>query len=160
MSDQFNALLRNFAQSKGMLVDDIGQAIEFVADDMSVVVLAHPWMSGHLLIEVHVADLGADAGSLSSGDLLLLHQLNESSRFEHDWVITIGVDGSVQIHCARPISQTDASSLEALMGDGLERGDSLRELIASLGQGTPGATSGQGAPEPAIGGPPPHMLRA
>ena len=160
MSDQFEALLRNFAQSKGMQVDNIGQALEFVAEDTSVVVLAHPWMSGYLLVEVHVADLGSAAENMSARDLLLLHQLNESSRFEHDWVITIGSEGSVQIHCSRSISQTDASSLEALMGDGLERGDSLRELLASLGQGGPGGPSGLEALEPAAGGLPPHMVRA
>lgn len=159
MASQFEALLSSFAKSKGLPASSTASGIEFATDDQSLVVVPHPTRDDLLVVEVQVADFGPEAEGLSREVLLLLHQLNESSRFEHEWVATISAEGTVQIHCVKPISSTDLSGLEAVMGEGLERAESLAGLINSLDQpqndSRPGESSAQLPGQP--GGP---FLRA
>lgn len=133
MSGQFESLVRGFAESKGLPPDDVSAGIEFVTDQESLLVVPHPARDDLLIIEVNVAEFGPDAEPLSREGLFLLHQINESARFEHDWLITIGSEGALQIHSTRSVSDTDVPGLEALMSEGLERAESLRDLLASMG---------------------------
>ena len=159
MASQFEALLSSFAESKGLQAGNTAAGIEFATDDQSLVVVPHPTRDDLLIVEVQVADFGPEAESLSRGALLLLHQINESARFEHEWVASISAEGAVQIHCVRLISSTDLPTLEALMGEGLERAESLAELIGSFGQSQEGAGQNESSPQlpGQLGGP---FLRA
>ncbi len=132
MADQFRALIESFAKGKSLSVDGEASAIEFECDDQTVLVIEHPKLTDHLLIEVELSAAAGDGNALAPEALLLLHQLNESARFEHDWVVTISAEGTLQIHCSRLISSVDPSSLELLMAEGLDRGDALQALVASV----------------------------
>lgn len=153
MSGQFESLMQGFAESKGLPTENVSAGIEFVTDQDSLVVVPHPARDDLLIIEVNVDDFGPDAEPLSREALFLLHQINESARFEHDWLITIGGDGAVQIHCTRAVGDTDVPGLESLMSEGLERSDSLRSLLASLGQSEVSNKPEDDTPSTQFGGP-------
>jgi aspartokinase-like uncharacterized kinase len=163
-SEQFLSMLSEFSRSVG-LPDQAGtHGLEFTAGDYTVVVLQHPARQDLLVAEVTVDEI--DAGSSAAPVLLrALHLLNETARFEHDWQVTVSTEDVILLYAIRSIGQTGAADLEALLCDGIERAEALREVIAGLRQG--GGEDAQARPadhlpdgDASAGGFSPGMLRA
>lgn len=98
--------------------------LEFESDEMLTSVLPHPRDAGQLIVEVSLATV--DLGELSADALLLLHQINDRARREHDWVIGIDENLVLAISCVRTTDTLDAMALQSLMTDGIERARALR----------------------------------
>ena len=134
-SSRFQALLQAFTESTGLPSDDADQAlgIEFAAGDFVARVLQHPQHDELVQIEVEVRQLDVDSAAASS--LLLLHRLNNTARFEHNWLIAIDDDDSLVIATSQPISNTDAAALQALIADGIDRAEALDGLWLAAAEG-------------------------
>ena len=144
-SDQFLSVLSEFSRSVGLPDQADVQGIEFAAGDYTVVVFPHPGRPEALVAEVVVAEV--DPGSQSTNALLrALHLINESARFEHDWLIALSPEDAILMYTVRAVAQTHAAELEALLCEGIERAEALRAVIAGLVSGA-GGDSG-----PASGG--------
>lgn len=64
----------------------------------------------------------------SAALLMALHQLNHESRLEHDWVISMDAGHWLSLHAQKPLQACDAEALQALMVEGIERAQALRNL--------------------------------
>jgi hypothetical protein len=164
-SDQFLSVLSEFSRSVGLPDQADVQGIEFAAGDYTVVVFPHPVRPDSLVAEVVVHEV--DPGSPTAAVLFrALHLLNESARFDHDWQITVSPENAILIYTIRPIGQTSAPDLEALLCDGIERAEALREVITGLIHGadadtqTRSVTPVSDSQTAATGGYSPAMLRA
>lgn len=145
-SDQFLSVLSEFAQSVGLPHQDDAQGIEFAAGDYTVVVFSHPGRSDSLVAEVVVTALDSESQS-ATALLRALHLINEAARFEHDWLIALSPEDAILLYTVRAVAQTHAAELEALLCDGIERAEALREVIAGLtggASGDPQALPGEG----------------
>jgi len=130
-SEQFLSVLSDFSRAVGLPQSADAQGIEFAAGDFTVVVFPHPGQPEALVAEVVVAAL--DPGSQTTHALLrALHLINESARFEHDWLIALSPDDAILMYTIRGVAQTNAGELEALLCEGIERAEALREVIAGL----------------------------
>lgn len=128
-SEQFQALIRSFAQAQGLQASGDAWGLEFEAEGSTVLVMAHPRQDDHLMVEVQVSDLSERAEPLGAATLMMLHQINDAARLEHGWFITISAEQTLQIQHSQPVAQTDASQLEALLAEGIDRAEALRGLI-------------------------------
>jgi hypothetical protein len=81
------------------------------------------------MVEVQVSDLSERAEPLSAATLMMLHQINDAARLEHGWFITISAEQTLQIQYSQPVAQTDATQLEALLAEGIDRAHALLSLI-------------------------------
>lgn len=127
--EQFQSLLRDFAQAQGLQTAEDAWGLEFEADGSTVLVMAHPRQDDHIMVEVQVSDLSERAEPLSAAALMMLHQINDAARLEHGWFITISPEQSLLIQHSQPVAPTDASQLEALLAEGIDRAAALRGLI-------------------------------
>ncbi|MFM8547535.1 MAG: hypothetical protein ACKODB_08010 [Betaproteobacteria bacterium] len=141
MPSQFDALFSSFAQSKGLQLEQAAVGVEFSTERHSLTVTAHPVVEDLLVVEVAIADPRVRATEMSQAALLMLLQINDAARLEHDWTISVGAEGVVRLGCLRRIAETDLSTLEALMGEGLERAESLADLVRSLAPANGGSPS-------------------
>jgi hypothetical protein len=128
VSPQFEALLSAFVQSVGLQGTPDAFGIEFQSGDHSVVVLPHPTREDALVVEVSVAELDPSGSDLSAL-LKMLHVINEASRFEHGWTITVTPEDGVLIYLVREISDTSTGDLETLLAEGIDRADALRQIM-------------------------------
>ena len=87
-----------------------------------------------IVIEVDAHTLGEEekANALL---LMMLHRLNEASRTEHSWAITVDVEDRVLISTRLPISGIDGSALQKALCESLDRAESLTALIEQFSQG-------------------------
>jgi hypothetical protein len=127
--EQFQLLLRDFAQAQGLQTSEEAWGLEFEADGSTVLVMSHPRQDEYLMVEVQVSDLSERAEPLSAATLMMLHQINDAARLEHGWFITISAEQTLQIQYSQPVAQTDASQLEALLAEGIDRAHALLSLI-------------------------------
>jgi hypothetical protein len=138
ISPQFHSLLNSFCQAVGLPLDDQALGLEFEAGGHTVVVAEDPRADDRLLVEVLVGGVG----ELREGATMLLHQLNDAARLEHDWVVSISQAQALRLHTQQPIASTSAGDLEGLLAEGIERAAALAQLLASM-------PAGAGADEPA-----------
>ena len=127
MSQSFEMLLAEFASAKGLAADPGAYALEFESDGHSVSLLPHPLHADRVLVEVSVAELGQDGLAVDLAPLLL--QINEVSRFEHDWLIVMDGQMQVSISTVEPMLGLGVSELESLMLEGLERAQALLKFL-------------------------------
>ena len=127
--EQFQSLLRDFAQAQGLQAAEDAWGLEFEADGSTVLVMTHPRQDDHFMVEVQVSDLSERAEPLSAATLMMLHQINDAARLEHGWFITISPEQSLLIQHSQPVAQTDANQLESLLAEGIDRAEALRGLI-------------------------------
>lgn len=127
--EQFQSLLRDFAQAQGLQTTEEAWGLEFESDGSIVLVMAHPRKDDQLLVEVQVSNLAERPEPLSAASLMMLHQINDAARLEHGWFITISPEQTLQIQHSQPVAETDASQLEALLAEGIDRAAALRGLI-------------------------------
>jgi hypothetical protein len=93
-------------------------------------------------VEVSVAELDPSGSDLSAL-LKMLHVINEASRFEHGWTITVTPEDGVLIYLVREISDTSTGDLETLLAEGIERADALRQIMLDQsGEQESGAVGG------------------
>ena len=90
-----------------------------------------PRADDRLLVEVLVGGVG----ELREGAAMLLHQLNDAARLEHDWVVSISPAQALRLHTQQPIASTSAGDLEGLLAEGIERAAALAQLLASMPAG-------------------------
>ena len=60
----------------------------------------------------------------------VMHQLNELARFEHEWIITVDIDGEVFLSRTVPIQASTAAMLEDLLGDAIGRAEHLQRALS------------------------------
>lgn len=142
MPSQFDALLNSFAKSKGLALGQEPVGVEFSTERQSLAVTAHPVAGDLLVVEVAITDPAIRAAEMPQSIWLVLLQINDAARMEHDWTISVDAEGIIRLGCLRHIAETDLSTLEALMGEGLERAESLTDLILSLIDSNPGSPAG------------------
>lgn len=128
-SDQFVALIGEFAQAVGLQVEPDARGVEFVVGDHSVLIMPHPGEPERLVAEVSVGPLGAGPG-VAEDRLRWLHLINEAARFEHEWLATLSQDDSILLHTIREIVRTDTGQLQVLLANGIERAEALVRILA------------------------------
>lgn len=127
MTYAFDALLQEFATAKGFDASGSAQGLEFDCEGIQVWIVQHPLHENRLLAEVGVTTWE----ELPPASVLaLVLQINEAARFEHDWSIVM--DGSLTIHLSTSVALEGLTlaQLEALMLDGVERGQLLQGLLS------------------------------
>lgn len=155
-SERFLQLMADMAQTCGVRdpkADDLF-GLEFESDDLLTSVLPHPRDPSKLIVEVSLATV--ELSAISFDALLLLHQLNDRARREHDWVIGIDENLVLAITGVHATAALDAAALQNLMTEGIERAKALREVwqAAQLDAQAPaaGMTLGGQAQAPLIRG--------
>lgn len=129
ITQQFQILLKAFANAQGMPVPEDVSGLEFAVDQVGLMVTQDPQRDDYFLVDVQLLDVSQLTQPLSARVLFLLHQINDAARFEHGWVVTISPDNMLQMHCSRSMTTTSAQELESLVADGIERGESLLVLL-------------------------------
>ncbi len=147
-SDQFVALIGEFARSVGLQGEPDALGVEFVVGDHSVLIMPHPGEPERLVAEVSVGPLDEGPGA-AEDRLRLLHLINEASRFEHDWLATLTQDDTILLYTIREIVRTDAGQLQVLLADGIERAEALMTILAGDAESAPAARAPQAASESA-----------
>jgi hypothetical protein len=129
ISPQFQALLKEFASAQGMSVPAQMWGVEFLVNNVGVLVSQDPSQADHFWVSVQLLDVTQLTPPLDDKRLILLHQINDAARLAHGWMVTISADHWLQIHCSHRVANTTAQQLESLMVEGVERGESLLELL-------------------------------
>lgn len=155
MSSAFQTLLQEFAQSKGMAVEDSSYGLEFECEDTRVYVLQHPLHDDRLLCEVSVVAFGDEPGA---NVLSLLLQINEAARFDHDWTIVMDGDLEVSLTTAALLQGMNVAGLEALMLDGVERSQVLKGIVQEVIEAASQESAGSSAQASYVGGVDPMMM--
>jgi hypothetical protein len=164
-SEQFLGMLSEFSRSVGLPDQSETDGLEFTAGDYTVAVMQHPVRQDSLVAEVAMQEFEPES-PVAALLLRALHLLNESARFEHDWQITVSPENEILVYTIRSIGETAAADLEALLCDGIERAEALREVIIGLiqrgGEETRARPANhlQGSETAAAGGFAQGMLRA
>ena len=136
ISPQFRSLLSAFCQSVGLSTDEQALGVEFEAVGHTVMVATDPRTDERLLVEVLIGRSSA----LPEGLAMLLHQVNDAARLEHDWVATVGAADELRLHTQRAIAQTTPGELESLLAEGVDRAQALASLIDALPEEASGAS--------------------
>ena len=157
MNQAFETLLAEFAASKGLPVEPGAYALEFQSEEQQVIVMPHPKLQDHLMVEVGVAELGQDGLGEELASLLL--QINEAARFEHAWSIFMDTRGAVTLGTCHPMGGLGLADVESLIVDGLDRARALLSLLQAQAQQVLDAQR-DGEPQPlGPGAGSPTMLR-
>ncbi len=106
--------------------------LEFETGEMTVSVSEHPHDDSRVIVEVWVRGISPDELSGAGAELMVLHQLNDRARREHDWVISIDSELGLTVGTTARVCELDAQGLQALMADGLEKGDAVQMLWRDL----------------------------
>ena len=129
-STAFDVLLQEFCADVGLTLDGRKEGIEFEADQHVVLITTDPRQSDRILIDVTVQVLEA----LDPRLMIALHQLNDSARLQHDWVISIGVDDRLRIHTQKDLASCRPSDLQTVFTEGIERAQALQTLFETFEQ--------------------------
>jgi hypothetical protein len=93
-----------------------------------------------VVIEVDVCQLSD--WQLDSADLLMaLHRLNDEARFIHAWAAIIDDTDAVVVSAALPLSLVNAENLPDWLSEGLDRAESLAQVLSALGEEGAGGSS-------------------
>ena len=106
--------------------------LEFESDELLASVLPHPRDNQRLIIEVNIGSIDLNQMRAAGDVFLMLHQLNDRARREHDWVITIDQDLALTLSLVRAIAELDAPALQALMAEGLDCARALESIWQSV----------------------------
>ncbi len=131
ISSPYLGLINEFALSRGMAADAVSLALglEFETDDGLIArVRGHPQDGDRLMLEVDVQTLSDESMQTRSAAMLALHQLNHAARAEHDWLIVIDDESVLMMSVSLWVDRTDVGGLEAMLADGIARGQALRRL--------------------------------
>ncbi len=127
-SERFLQLMADVAQACGWTDPKADElfGLEFESDELLTTVLPHPRDGSKLIVEVSLATVELSAVSVDA--LLLLHQINDRARREHDWVIGIDDNLVLAITCVRATDTLDAAALQNLMTEGIECAQALKQV--------------------------------
>lgn len=148
-SSRFVQWLHAVLPAMGVEVKDLpdSMGVEFESDGMTLSVSEHPNDDARVIVEVRVCPIPPEVLSVSGAELMVLHQLNDRARREHDWVISIDGELGLTVGTSARVSELDAQGLQTLMATGLEKGEAVQMLWSDL-------------TEPAASQPPPGDLSA
>jgi hypothetical protein len=144
MTYAFDALLQEFATAKGFEASASAQGMAFECEGIEVWIVQHPLHEDRLLVEVGVAAWEEEP---PAAVLALMLQINEAARFEHDWAILMDASLAISLSTSVALPGLTLAQLEALMLDGVERGQSLQSMLSealasqSDNEGTPQASA-------------------
>jgi hypothetical protein len=122
--NRFRILLDEFCTALQIPKNVDASGVEFEAEGYRVLIAHNPRDEERLFIGVSVMNLAEPSAAL----LMALHQLNLQSRLEHDWVISVDAAHWLSVHTQKPLQACDAEALQALMVEGIERAQVLRNL--------------------------------
>ena len=127
-SERFLQLMADVAQACGWTDPKADElfGLEFESDELLTTVLPHPRDGSKLIVEVSLATV--ELSDISVDALLLLHQINDRARREHDWVIGIDDNLVLAITCVRATDTLDAAALQNLMTEGIECAQALKQV--------------------------------
>ncbi len=127
-SERFLQLMADVAQACGWTDPKADElfGLEFESDELLTTVLPHPRDGSKLIVEVSLATVELSAVSVDA--LLLLHQINDRARREHDWVIGIDDNLVLAITCVRATDTLDAAALQNLMTEGIECAQARKQV--------------------------------
>lgn len=143
MSQAFQAVVEGVCGVLGLEWMPGSSGIEFSTDVLQISVTELSEREGHLHLDVQLKAPSLNP-QLVERHLMLLHNINEAARFEHDWVVSVGVDGTIRIHCCLLISATDATVLQLRMAEGIERGEALLAILEDTALEVPDDTTRAG----------------
>ena len=126
-NQRFLALAADFATLLKLPFDPGEETLglEFETARHTVRVLPHPSEESHFVISVDV--FATEAGVPDSAWKMLL-RMNLAAIAEHGWVIGLEEGGTLVLSRVVDLASTDASALESLMADGLDRAEALANL--------------------------------
>ncbi len=122
-----DSLLKETADRFGLPFESGSAGLEFEAGPFVANMLVHPVQPQQLLVQVAVMTLGEDTDPRL---YRVMHQLNELARFEHEWIITVDIDGEVFLSRTVPIQASTAAMLEDLLGDAIGRAEHLQRALS------------------------------
>ncbi len=127
-SERFLQLMADVAQVCGWTGPKADElfGLEFESGELLTSVLPHPRDASKLIVEVSLATVELSAVGVDA--LLLLHQINDRARREHDWVIGIDDNLVLAITCVRATDTLDAAALQNLMTEGIECAQALKQV--------------------------------
>lgn len=123
-STSFQALMHSFASLSGLAHSGEGLGLELQAGPHTARVMPDPQHDELIVIEVDVGD----ATDAPAGALALLHRVNHMARYRHSWWVSLDMDDHIVLHTKRALARTDASALEVLLTDGLERAEAVSSM--------------------------------
>jgi Tir chaperone protein (CesT) family len=134
-ADSFSRLLQDFAAHSGHVLDEEMFGLEFEHQDLQATVLPHPRDAQRLILEITLGEL--DFGDMGAPDqaLLLLHQLNDRARREHDWVITVDEQSVLTLSQIQSVAGLDGAGLQALLDQGLACAQALQSIWQAMVEG-------------------------
>ena len=131
MKTPFNILMQEFLSGKGMDYSEDARGLEFESDGVGVYITQHPLHDHLALLEATVVVLNELEQSRWAP---LMLQINEASRFEHDWSLVMDQAGQVLLFTTLPQAGTTVAQVEQSMTDGVERAQSMSNMINELVQ--------------------------
>lgn len=144
-----NVVLPEMGASVQAVTQSVG--LEFESGSMTVSVTEHPHDGERVIIEVWMRSIAMEELTGAGAELMVLHQLNDRARREHDWVISIDDELGLTIGTTARCSELDAPGLQRLMADGFEKAEAVEALWQDL--------TGSAAPESAADNASALMLR-
>jgi len=140
MTEQFVSLLQDFIRHTGLPAQASAVGVTWSCETFTVCVLPHPRREEQLIVDAEVGPMDPEVPNREAL-LLLLHQVNDAARFEHDWFITIDGESKLRVQCTREVGRTTAVDLEALLVECVDRAEALDALITAWNHDTPPAWS-------------------
>lgn len=161
-SRAFLALCAGFLERLGASIpadEELAEGFEFESEGLSARIERglepdeHD-SEGDFLITIAVSELDLDDPGALADRLLLLARLNHCSRREHPWIAA--VDAAQQLVLLRrvPLTNPTVEHLEQTITEGLELGQSLRELWKVAGAQAASWNTGRPAELPFLNLPP------
>jgi hypothetical protein len=133
--DGFSQLLKDFATAAGHTLDEEIFGLEFEHEDLRATVLPHPRDTHRLILEITLGTLDFADMPVPDQALLLLHQLNDRARREHDWVITVDEQMVLTLTNLQALSGLDVAGLQALLDDGFGCAQALQSIWSAMAKG-------------------------
>lgn len=128
-TSMFASLVQAFLSQSGndpsAARDCLGFELDFHAGVVRVA--PHPVRPTLGMVEIEMPDVDLE----HAGTPAFLHRLNHAAILRHDWIVTIDDEDQAVLSNSFLIAETDATVLEALIGEGIERAEALSALLLS-----------------------------
>lgn len=155
-----NHLLKDLGVSgDGLASEDAAFGLSFSADGHICRLLPHPSVADRLIAEVTVGNLGLDHLPPAAVNALheVINRLNAAARLEHDWVAAVDENNEVILWTWRDVQPMAASAVQALLAEGLDRAQTLSDMLQTAGTHlasgpSPDSTQPSAAPGGSVGG--------
>ncbi len=128
MSRPFDILLQAVADSLGIPLESDTGGLAVQSGGFEALIRPHPVRDYRLILEVKVMRFPDDAPVQSH---LLLHQLNELARLEHDWLVTLDLDQDLILSRSAVIAGIAAADVLAMLSEGVDRAEALAHALRS-----------------------------